>query len=525
VILYRIARGILQYLGFRTAFVKLGGAKLGEKYNVYMKIATKQAGLVFTIRILGYILGFANQTIFARFLGVDKYGLYSLGLTIVNIGVIFSVFGMNTGIARFLGEYLGKNEFDKAKGVIKASFELVGILSIVLAFLLYIFRKPISVDIFHDERLSSILPWFSLILIIGTFTSLFFGIFQGLKKPFIFYLYKDVVEKILKIPIFLTFYFFGYELFGAIFSLLVSGIFVLTQLFIKLRKNADFIFDKSITPSVYRTKLLKYSSNMLFVKFAYFLMGQVNRIILGTYLNSTSVGLYSISDTIAQLSIFFFIAFEAIFTSIISELYHTGETSTLSKMYSDITRWIVSLTIPFSIWMIIFSKHILTVFGPEYTKAQTVLILLVVGQSVNAITGSNGLMLLMTKFQRYEMLNSVLIAGLNILLNIMLVPRYGIVGSAIGGMLAITSVNIVKSLEVYMALRMTPYNRKYFKPIIAGIVTTFVVLMLKNLVSGIIGAFIMLGISFLIMVGVLVILGLYPEDKEILMTIMKKFNR
>jgi len=41
--------------------------KLEDEYSIYMRTATKQAGLVFTSRILGYALGFSLQTVLARF--------------------------------------------------------------------------------------------------------------------------------------------------------------------------------------------------------------------------------------------------------------------------------------------------------------------------------------------------------------------------------------------------------------------------------------------------------------------------
>jgi len=161
-----------------------------------MKTATKQAGLVFTSRMLGYVLGFLLQTVLARFLGPDKYGLYSLGLTLANVGVLFSVFGMGTGTIRFLGEYIGKNEKEKAKGVIFSAFQLTTLLSLVFAVMLTAFKNFISINIFHDERLSSVLPWFSVVLVMYSFLQLFSGIYRGLKRPSIFFLCRETLERI-----------------------------------------------------------------------------------------------------------------------------------------------------------------------------------------------------------------------------------------------------------------------------------------------------------------------------------------
>ncbi len=489
-----------------------------------MKTATKQAGLVFTSRMLGYVLGFLLQTVLARFLGPDKYGLYSLGLTLANVGVLFSVFGMGTGTIRFLGEYIGKNEKEKAKGVIFSAFQLTTLLSLVFAVMLTAFKNFISINIFHDERLSSILPWFSVVLVMYSFLQLFSGIYRGLKRPSIFFLCRETLERIMRIGIFLTLYLLGFKLFGAIVATIISAIFILLILFIKLKSTAPFVFDKSITPLYERKKFLGYSSNMLFVSFTYFLMGQVNRLILGIYLDAKSVGMYTISDTVAQLSVFFLTAFNSIFAAIISELYHTGDRKTLAKMYADITRWIVILTLPLTIWMIVFSEQILSIFGKEYTQAKYVLIFLAMGQFVNAAVGSNGFMLLMTKHQKLEMINGVLIASLNILLNIILVPKLGIIGSAIAGMIAISGVNILKMVEVYLTLGMIPYNTKYIKPIISGSLLLLLAGITHKFVSNIPITLCMLPLLFAVMIGLLIALRLYEEDKEIMGVIMRKMK-
>ncbi len=496
-----------------------------NEYSNYIKVVAKESGLVFGSRFFGYILGFLIQLLFARLLGVENYGLYSLGLTMVNIGVLFATFGMSSGQIRFLGEYIGKGTLNNAKGVILSAFQIAGIISIILSIGLIIFRKFIAINIFHDKRLIGFLPWFSVILLFYTFLNLFGGTFQGLKKPSIFFFYKEIVERVIRISLFFGIYFIGYKLIGAIFSTIISGAMICFLLFLNLKKVAPFLFESKVKPTFEKEKFLRYSSNMLFVSFSYFLMGQVNRLILGIYSNARTVGLYTIADTIAQLSIFFLIAFNSIFSSYISELYHTYNKITLSKLYSDITRWIISLTLPLTIWMVIYSDSILKIFGKEYIEAKIALIFLAVGQFINAAVGSNGLILSMTNYQKYEMLNGFFIASLNLGLNIWLVPKYGITGSAIAGMLAISLVNIIKLIEVYIALKMVPYNWKYLKPALSGAFTILIMFFLQIHITTLIGLFFALILSFVIMLLCLILFGVFPEDKEIFKMFMSKFTR
>ena len=164
------------------------------KYEKYLKITAKQAGMIFSTRILGYLLGFALQVIFARFLGADLYDLYALGLTVTNVGVLFSTLGMNSGAVRFLGEYLGKQELGKIKALLKIVFSTSVLISITSSALLVLFRKQLT-SVFHEPRLEEVLLWFSFILALYTVMNILVGVFQGFKKPALFTFYKEVLEK------------------------------------------------------------------------------------------------------------------------------------------------------------------------------------------------------------------------------------------------------------------------------------------------------------------------------------------
>jgi O-antigen/teichoic acid export membrane protein len=224
------------------------------------------------------------------------------------------------------------------------------------------------------------------------------------------------------------------------------------------------------------------------------------------------------------LSVFFLVAFNAIFAPIISEVFHKNKLGMLSDLYSNITRWITTLTLPIIIWIIVFSEEILSIFGPEYMVAKWTLIILAVGQFVNAMTGSCGNILSMTKYQKFEMINGVFIASANIGLNFLLIPKYGIIGSAIAGAMAISAVNITKLIEVLIILRLFPYNKKFLKLILPAAITLFSMMILNFYLVNITAVILGLFGSFIVFLLTLLITKLEPEDKLIIKAIIKKIN-
>ncbi|MBO8161175.1 MAG: flippase [Thermosipho sp. (in: Bacteria)] len=497
-----------------------------SEYKQYLKLTSKQAGLTFGTRVIGYILGFFLQAIFAKLLGSDKYGLYALGFSLASMGVMFTNFGMTSSMQRFLGEYFAKKEKEKIKSLISSGFLIVTTLNILVFILMYVFKEYISINIFKEPRLTGYFIYFEYILLVLSYVNLLNGIYIGFKIPSVFTFNKEIIERMLRIIIFLSLYVLGIKFFGAVFSTLISSLLLLVILIVYLVKKYGQYFKFKIPERKLTKKVLSFSTNMFFVRFSYFLMSQINILIVGSYLESSKVGIYSISNTIAALSVFFLTSFNSIFGTVISELYHSKKYEVLDKLYSTIVRIIIVLTTPLTIWMVFYSKEILMFFGKDYAEGMWVLIFLALGQYVNAFVGSNGLMLAMTKHQRIELYNGIAIATLNVVLNILLIPKYGIVGSAIAGTIAITSINILKSVEVYFLLGYFPY-RKLTKPLSSALLVVLILFLFKTFYINFNILFVasMLGVIYLAYLGIITLSGWEEDDKDLIRALVRRIKR
>ncbi|RKX45562.1 MAG: hypothetical protein DRP27_03780, partial [Thermotogae bacterium] len=81
-----------------------------------------------------------------------------------------------------------------------------------------------------------------------------------------------------------------------------------------------------------------------------------------------------------------------------------------------------------------------------------------------------------------------------------------------------------KMVEVYLTLGMIPYNTKYIKPIISGSLLLLLAGITHKFVSNIPITLCMLPLLFAVMIGLLIALRLYEEDKEIMGVIMRKMK-
>lgn len=498
---------------------------MDENYKKYLKVTLKQSSFTFLIRLFSYLLSFLLQALFAKFLGSNDYGLYLLGLNITSIAVMFTTLGTPTSMQKFLGKYLGKNDIQKTKSIINATFTIVSITTIIAFLILNLNKHFFAIKIFKKPKLEIYLFYFSILLILYSYIYLFKGLFRGIKKPAKFTFQKEFFERLLRIVVFILLFFIGYKLSGAILATIISNLIILIVLFTQFKKTQ--LIDLSVSPIFSEIlAVFKFSIYMFFTNFTYFLISQVNITISGLYLDSSQIAIYGISNTLAMFNIFFLNSINSVFGTIISELFHTNKFDTLKNLYTIIIRITITLTIPLTIWMNIYSKEILNFFGKEYINGYMVLILLSLGQFVNAISGPNSLMLSMTKYQKIELTNGIIIAFLNIFLNLLLIPKYGIVGSAIGGTIAIISINILKSFELYFFLKLQPYTKKLIKPIISGVILIVILFIIKNFYNSYNMFFvgIMLINSYIIYILIMTLLKWNKEDLEFLNVFLKKLK-
>jgi O-antigen/teichoic acid export membrane protein len=114
------------------------------------------------------------------------------------------------------------------------------------------------------------------------------------------------------------------------------------------------------------------------------------------------------------------------------------------------TRWVFSLVFPTFLILILFSDKVLQIlWGGEYTQASIALSVLAGGYLFDALAGRVGSFLNSTGHTRYILYNNVAALTLNLVLNIALIPIYGILGAAIATAASTILTNFLMFIEVW----------------------------------------------------------------------------
>ncbi len=497
-----------------------------KKAKDYSEQLFKGAALVMIGLFISKAIGYLYTIIIAR-IGTEVFGLYNLALSIISFLSIIALFGLKSGVVRYVSYYKIKNDTSRIKGVIVSALKISIPLSIIIALILFIFANFISNNIFNNPNLGFILRIFSITIPLLVITEILLSVAVAYKKIEYRVITNDIIEKLLKLSLAFVLIYFGFKLEAAIFSYVFSIIvsFILSIYFIK---KIFPIFDKKINSLTMDKELAFYSFPLLFSTVLISVVKWIDTIMLGIYRTISEVGVYNVALSTSNLMIIVPTAVMSLFLPLITEKYSEKNFKQLKEIYNKTVRWIFTFNIIFLSVMILFSGEILNVmFGNEYVLGYKSLLILVLGYFIFSLAHIHSNYLVVIKKTKLVLLINVVMGLLNILLNLYLIPKYGMIGGAIATSTSLIVIFILSFLFTYKFNRINPYNTHFLKPVFAAVISTFIMFYIKEIFYN--GKFIslfLLIIFFFFIYGLILyfIKGFDKEDKSLFLLIIKKLK-
>ncbi|ACL71030.1 flippase [Halothermothrix orenii] len=485
---------------------------------------TKKSGVVFIGRIIGVLFGLVFNFIVARYMGAEAYGRFMYVYTFISFFPIITRFGLDQGLVSFLPPLVDDNKVEERNGLITSSILFTLITGFVLSTIIITNSKFIATNILNSPELVDLIRYSTPLLILLAFTQLSRGIFRGIGIIKYFVQGQNILTPIVKIACIITFSFLGFKIYGILISFYISLGLTSLYLFYKILKMGFLSSIKSINHGLLKD-VFRFSFPLLLTGLLGFLINRIDTFMIGYFLSDDKVGIYNIALRIGTMSSFILIAFNTMFAPMISSLHHKGEMDKLAAMYKIITKWILAINlVAFSI-ILLFNRDIMHLFGKEFIAGSTALVLISIGQVVNAGVGSAGYINVMTGHPHYELYTNILVVGMNVTLNYALIPNYGINGAAVASLISVSLTNIIKLLLVYKDHKIHPYNFDYFK-VVGSVTISFMLVYYLNNIIQIFWLIKLLLLTFLFFVMTAIIYyfigGLSTEDLLVLKKLVGK---
>jgi len=404
------------------------------------------SSVAFVMRTAGMFFGYVFTLLVARKFGADIMGVFALSITVLSIASVIGRLGLDTALLKFVAEYSAQGRHDQVNGIYKKTLRIAIPFSVILSIFFYILSPYIAAYGFHNEALTfsfrivslAVLP--SVLLLINTQAlralkqikeSSFFQNVSNYLFASGFIILLLMISEGRNIPI------LAY-LMALIAGLAVSGI-------LWTRRRGQTIDNYDVMKT---RQLLKVSIPMLLSNSMFLLMGWVTILMLGYYRPESDVGIFNVAFKIASLTGIALVSTNTIMGPKIAEFYGRRDIAGMGKSARQSAGLVFWVTLPLACILFLFPGPVMSFFGDEFRAGALVLIILTVGQFVNAAVGPVGLLLQMTGKQ--VLLQNIMISVTitNIILNIILIPRYGIVGAAISNMVCTFLLNGIPFLYV-----------------------------------------------------------------------------
>ncbi len=185
---------------------------------------------------------------------------------------------------------------------------------------------------------------------------------------------------------------------------------------------------------------------------------RVDILLVGGLLGSGEAAVYAAATRFLVLGLLFVQAVQQVMAPRISELLAREDLARARALYRTTTTWLTIVSWPLYLLSAVFPVLLLSIFGPEYERGAPAVVLLCLSMLVATSCGPVDTLLLMAGRSRWSLRNTGLALAVNVVLDLLLVPRIGLTGAALGWVVAILVNNLLPLAQVHRLLGMHPFS-------------------------------------------------------------------
>lgn len=401
--------------------------------------------------------------VISRALGPEALGLLAIGLTVATIATILACMGVDQGVIFFVARAqptapgraeAASQQQAPAAAAVRSALLLASTGGTVVALLVWL-MAPYAADVVFDEpELRSVLLILAPSIALTALMAVALGALQGSFRV----IHRVVIEWI-AFP-FLTLVLAVAALAGnhgvdGVAAAYLAAWFLLTIITVSIALRIPGERRPRITVS-----MLRFSLPLMFSLLTGYFLFQVDVLMLGALANVRDVGFYSVAT---RLALPLFLVLDSVaraFAPTVAKLYVQEQIDRLALVYVAATEWIIAINVPAGLFIAADAEAILSIFGDEFVPAATTLQVLCLGIVAATAFGGAASILTMTRWQRLEMIDNLLLLGINVFLNALFIPSFGALGAAGATAAAAAVVFALKLIQARWLLGMHPFRAR-----------------------------------------------------------------
>jgi O-antigen/teichoic acid export membrane protein len=484
------------------------------------RIATG-GGAVFVGGWAAYALSLAFNIVVARRLNADGFGAFTIGMSLAVVLAHIAPMGTHQAVVRYVAIYRGEQDEARIRGTVALGLRVTAVAGVLLGLGMLLAAPVLADRVFHDPSLAMPIRVLALSVPLTGLGELLLSSIRAYTRVILPAVIRSFVAPGLRVLAALGALLTHTDLVGvAAAYTLVEGVALLLAAVAAYRVLPGRAAGTAQPPTA---EIARFSWPLAVNRV---LNGSTNNaevFLLGALAGTSRVALFAAARRFTIVANAIFIAFGTIFSPMVSDLDAADQGDHLARLYKALSRWIFTIGVPVFLVQVLFGEALLATFGSGFAQGQLALTVLALGQLSNYASGAAVNVLTMTGRSRTILVFTVIHLVLTVALNLLLIPRFGLVGAAVANAVAMALVNAGLTAQVWRLTGMHPYDRGWLKPLAAGLgaaaVTALARVLLAEGAAGELAGMVVLGMSYL---GLLALLGFEADDRAVLQQLVKR---
>ena len=477
--------------------------------------------LLLSGRVIAMAGNFLVQLLIVRYLSKSDYGAFAYALSLISLGSSLAVFGFDKTVTRFIPMYQERGEYHKVFGSVIMMVSTVFSLGLFLILLVFGLRGWIVGSLVSDPLAVQLLLLLIFLTPIQALDSLLVGMLAIFSKPSSIFFRRYVLAPGLRLLVVLLLILFHKDVYFLSVGFIVAGVLGLTIyygiLIRDLRKQEVRKHFNLQTIKFPINEIFGFSIPLFISSFVFMVRTHLVVVLLEYFRSTLDVAAYRAVQPVSDLNTTVIQSFALLFMPTMARMYARKDQEGIDNLYWQSAAWITVISFP--IFLLTFSLAqplTLLLFGERYAQSGWIMAVLAFGYYFNAALGFNADTLRIYGRLRYTVIVDFVVTIINVGLSLLLIPRYGAMGAAIGTCGTLVLYNILNHIGLKFATKINLFEWRYLRVYLSIILGTLGLAILQSwLTLPIYVGVLLAGIISLVVVlmnrGVLNIEHTFPE--------------
>ncbi len=467
--------------------------------------------------MLGFFARFGSRVPFiflaGLLYGAAAFGRYVLVVAIIETIACLPVLALNRTLFRFLSEAEARGDRAALQRTVMSGVVIAGAAGAAAAGLVMLAADALAAA-FRSPDAGQMLRLLALTLPLTTISTVLLAATRHRRIMRYEIFTRNIVEPLTLSVAVAALYFLGHRETGLVTAHIVAlavGFGFAVWYFSRVFSLKECLAAGIDRPQI--AAVVRFSTPTALYDFLNVAILRVDIMLLAYFTTDSVVGVYGMAIQFVTFAKKIRQAFDPILTPVVSQGLVENDVQRVKHQLTLVSRWVLSAQMVVLLLFAFYAERLLGLVGEAFTEGALTLAILCLGFAINGCLGVSELPIV---FRRpiINPLNSALMLGLNVALNLLLIPKFGAEGAALATVITYTAMNAVRLVVVRYLLGVWMLRGFLLKPLLAGLITALVLAALATQLSPQKWHGVGAGVAALLVsyTSMLLLLGLEPEE-------------